>query len=437
MTTESGALACFVAHAAYDQMSGAAREQLKMRVLDAIGCALGARDGGPIRALRAQIAGFDGRGRCTLVGGGSAPPDRAAFYNSALVRYLDFNDSYLAKGETCHPSDNLGAVLAAAEYADRRGSDLLAALAVAYQVQCRLSDEAPVRAKGFDHVTQGAYAVAAGVAKALGLDVEQTVNALGMCGASSNALRVTRTGSVSQWKGLAFAHMAASCTFATFLAQRGVTGPREVFEGTRGFKDSIAGRFSIDWEHEDLERVTRTIVKRFNAETHAQSAIEGVLELHVRAEDIERIEIEIFDVAYHIIGGGDEGEKTAAVRTKEQADHSLPYMIAAAILDGQLLPVQYAPERIARDDVQALLRKVVVSPNHAHSSRFPAEHACTIAVHLKNGTVRRIGKSGFEPLTWDAVVGKFEDLAGHHPEIVDAVGNLERVPARTLARLLS
>ena len=107
---------------------------------------------------------------CTLIGGGRAAPDRAAFYNSALVRYLDFNDGYLAKGETCHPSDNLGAVLAAAEYARTSGREFLAALAVAYQVQCRLSDVAPVRSKGFDHTTQGSYAVAAGVSRALGLD---------------------------------------------------------------------------------------------------------------------------------------------------------------------------------------------------------------------------------------------------------------------------
>jgi phosphosulfolactate synthase (CoM biosynthesis protein A) len=95
--------------------------------------------------------------------------DRAALFNGALVRYLDDNDSYLAKGETCHPSDNLAAVLAAAEYADASGRDLLTALAVAYQVQCRLSDEAPVRARGFDHTTQGSYAAAAGVARAHGL----------------------------------------------------------------------------------------------------------------------------------------------------------------------------------------------------------------------------------------------------------------------------
>src|SRR5262249_23734578 len=105
MSTESEKLAAFVTRAAFDDLSASARAQLKIRVLDALGCALGATGGLPVRAVRDQIAEFDGRGACTLVGGGCAAPDRAAFYNSALVRYLDFNDSYLAKGETCHPSD--------------------------------------------------------------------------------------------------------------------------------------------------------------------------------------------------------------------------------------------------------------------------------------------------------------------------------------------
>src|SRR5205807_10546108 len=137
-----------------------------------------------------------GAPRCTLIGGGASSPDRAAFYNGALTRYLDYNDSYLAPGETCHPSDNFSSVLAASELAGGSGRDLLVALAVAYQVQCRLSDVAPVRAKGFDHVTQGAYALAAGISKALGLDVEATTNAVAICGTAFNALRVTRTGAL-------------------------------------------------------------------------------------------------------------------------------------------------------------------------------------------------------------------------------------------------
>ena len=277
--THAEQLAAFVVRASYDDLSQAARNHLKIRVLDALGCAIGALNGEPVRLIREQIDDFGGTGLCTLIGGGRTAPDRAAFYNSALVRYLDFNDSYLAKGETCHPSDKLGAVLAAAEYARRSGSDLLTALAVAYQVQCRLSDLAPVRAKGFDHVSQGSYAVAAGVAKALGLDPARTANAIAISGTAFNALRVTRTGTLSHWKGLAYSNTASCCTNAAFLAMRGISGPLEVFEGNKGFMESITGPFEIDWSREDLDRVTQTIVKAYNAEIHSQSAIEGILEL--------------------------------------------------------------------------------------------------------------------------------------------------------------
>jgi 2-methylcitrate dehydratase len=449
--TRAEQLAAFVVRAAYDDLSEAARQQLKIRVLDTLGCAVGALEGEPVRLIRAQLDDFGEAGRCTLIGGGRLAPDRAALYNSALVRYLDFNDSYLAKGETCHPSDNLGAVLAAAEYAGRSGRELLTALAVAYQVQCRLCDAAPVRAGGFDHATQGSYAVAAGVSRALGLDQCRTANAIAICGAAFNALRVVRTGALSHWKGLAYPHTAFGCTHAVLLAMRGMTGPLEVFEGNKGFMEAIAGPFEIDWSREDLERVTRTILKRHNAETHAQSALEGMLELKqeygFEAAQLTRVEIEVFDVAYHIIGGGEEGDKTA-VCTKEQADHSLPYMAAAAILDGQVMPEQYQPDRIQRPDVQALLRKILVRPVEAYTRRFPAEMPCRITVLLTNGRVLIREKGDYEgfdsrPMLWNDAVQKFEWLSAPYTDapvrhdIVAAVADLDSLSVTDLTHLLA
>ena len=121
------------------------------------------------------------------------------------------------------PQRQLGAVLAASiSRGEWQGPDV--SLAVAYQVQCRLSDVAPVRARGFDHTTQGSFAVAAGVSRALQLDFERTVNAIALCGTAFNALRVTRTGALSHWKGLAYPNTAFACTHAAFLAMRGITG---------------------------------------------------------------------------------------------------------------------------------------------------------------------------------------------------------------------
>lgn len=448
--TQAGQLASFVARASYEDLSDAARLQLKIRILDGIGCAIGALEGEPVKLIRAQLNEFGGKELCTLIGGGRSSPDRAAFYNSALVRYLDFNDSYLAKHETCHPSDNFGSVLAAAEYAGRAGKGLLASLAVAYQVQCRLSDVAPVRAKGFDHTTQGSFAVAAGVAKALDLDEEKTANALAICGTAFNALRVTRTGALSNWKGLAYPNTAFCCTHAAFLAMRGITGPPEVFEGNKGFIESISGPFSIDWSKENLERVTQTIVKKFNAEIHSQSAVEGMLELKAEhgfsAADVERVEIDIFDVAYNIIGGGEEGDKTI-VRTKEEADHSLQYMVSAALIDGRLMPEQYAPERIVRPDVQELLKRIVVQPSRVYTDRFPKEMPCLLKVALRDGRELVKEKKDYEgfwtnPIRWEEAVSKFERLSSPYTsgslrrEIVDAVNGLESIHVSELTKLL-
>lgn len=441
----------FVSRASFDHLSASAKDQLKLCILDALGCALGALAGEPVRLIRAQIEEFGGARLCTLIGGGQTAPDRAALHNGALIRYLDFNDSFLAPGETCHPSDNLSSVLAAAEYAKCSGRELLTALAVAYQIQCRLSEAAPVRHKGFDHTTQGAYAVAGGVSKALGLTPMQTAHAMAIAGTSLNALRVTRTGALSHWKGLAYPNTAFGATHAAFLARRGITGPLEVFEGNKGFCEAIAGPFEIEWSKENLEQVTGVILKKYNAEVHSQSAIEGILALKqahpFAASEVERIELETFQVAHDIIGGGEEGDKTI-VNTKERADHSLPYILAVAILDGQVMPEQYLPERIQRADVQQLLRKVIIRPAADLSRRFPQQMPVRVHVCLRNGQVVRRAQDDYEgfhtrPMSWQTVVRKFERLSDSvsttalRQELVEAVGNLEDIPVSRLAKLLA
>jgi 2-methylcitrate dehydratase len=313
-----------------------------------------------------------------------------------------------------------------------------------------LSDVAPVRARGFDHTTQGAFAAAAGAAKALELTAPQIANALGISGTANNALRVTRTGELSHWKGLAYPNTAFDALRAAFLAMSGITGPREVFEGNKGWCQTISGDFEIDWLRENLERVNRTILKKYNAEIHSQSAIEGMVELMgeqgFTGREIDRIRIDIFDVAHLIIGGGVEGDKTI-VRTKEEADHSLQYMVSAAALDGEVLPPQYEPERILKDDIQSLLRRVTVVPDSGFSRRFPDEHACRLTVTLKDGRTVTREKSDYEgfhtrPMSWAKVEEKFHRLAEYgvdvfrREEIVKAVRHLDDISVKDLMALL-
>lgn len=448
--TEVQALAKFVAAAAVADLSREALEQLKIRVLDTLGCAIGALDAAPVIAIRRLLDGLSGRPGATLIGGGRTSPDRAAFFNSALSRYLDFMDAYLAPGETCHPSDNFGAVLAGAESVGASGAELLAALAVAYQVQARLSDAAPVRARGFDHTTQGAYAAAAGAAKAMRLPAGEIAHAIAIAGTANVALRVTRTGDLSHWKGLACAHVSKEGVFAAQLAGCGITGPQQVFEGNKGFKDSVAGPFTIDWAAEDLERVRRTIVKKHNAEIHAQSALDAAQAIRAQAGfdagRIERVRLRTFDVAYAIIGGGEEGDKRS-VRTKEEADHSLPWMLAVLLLDGRLAPAQYAPDRIVSADVQALMRRVEIAADDRMSRRFPQRMPADLEVTLSDGTVLHAARDDYEgfhthPPGWDGARAKFDALAAPfadralRDEIAAIVRDLEHRSAAGLAGAL-
>ncbi len=453
-------LAIFAARASFEQLSAAAVDALKIRVLDSLGCAFAALEGAPIRALREQLEDFGGGRGATLIAGGEAAPDRAACYNTALTRYVDFMDNFMAAGETCHPSDNLASVLAAAEYADATGRDFLAALAVAYQVQCRLTELTPITERGFDHTTHLAYSIAAGAGRALGLDAHRIASAIGMAGAVSTTLWVTRTGEVSQWKGLQSAAVAAASTHHTFLAMRGVTGPVDVFEGVKGYMESVGGSFHVNWLAEDLEAVLRTSVKRYNAEVHSQSAIDCILELqrqqHFVADEIDEIAIEIFDEAVEIIGGGEAGARQADIEHKEEADHSLPYVLAVAILDGDVWPEQYRRERIVRDDVQRLLKRVKVRPHSlipglrskwldTYSWRYPDEMPCRLTVTLHDGrkiTGEHRDYPGFykTPLSWNWVVYKFRRLSAGRPvdadRVIDLVSRLDQINARDLTAAL-
>src|SRR5580700_811849 len=200
--SQADGIARFALRTEYEDLTAERRERLKVSILDAVACAINALGAPPIEACRAQTEelGSPG-GRFTLIGGGRANPVYATFYNTALIRYVDFMDSYLARGGLCHPSDNTAAILAASEHADLSGKDFLTALALAYQVESRLTAAVPFMADGFDLTTPLSCSLAAGLSRALGLDEAQTAAAVGMCG-DFLPLLVARTTPISQWKGL-------------------------------------------------------------------------------------------------------------------------------------------------------------------------------------------------------------------------------------------
>jgi len=425
---------------------------LKALVLDSLGCAIGALHGTPAVIASSVSEELGGRGQCTAIGLGRTAADRATFVNGALVRYLDFMDIFMVEGQTFHPSDNFAATLAAAELAGATGADFLTALAVAYQVQARFSELAPLQEKHFDHVTHLAFSIPAAATRAMGLDTRRGANSIALCASSINTLWTVRTGRLSNWKGIASAQAAMSCMHMTLLAAHGMTGPLDVMEGAGGWEETIGDPVDVDWRKEPLDGFTRSSVKRFNAEAHTQSTIECILELRQRHGidplEVERVEVEVFKQANNIVGGGDAGDRTI-VRSKEQADHSIPYLAAVALLDGDVWPAQLTSGRVTSHDVQSLLQRVWVRQRDDLSRRYPAEMPCRVTILMKDG--RRLGAekndyAGFwrtRPFDWEDVVAKFERLAGPmldpglRREIPDAVDDLETLPVAELTRLLA
>jgi 2-methylcitrate dehydratase len=461
--TEAQQLAEFVDRAEFADIPSDALDRLKRNLLDAIGCAFGALDGPPIVRLREQFDRFGGAPIASTIGGGRTAPDRAAAMNTALTRYLDFMDSFMAKGETCHPSDNIGPVLAAAETAGRSGRDFLLALAIAYEVECRLTKAIPIMNAGFDHTTQLGISVAAGVAKALCADCDRIANAIAISASDFASLAVIRASPTSEWKGLASSAVAFGATHSAFLATEGVTGPLEVFEGPKGFFEAIGEKGDVDWSDRPLRAALDTSLKKYNAEVHTQSAIDALLAVkranRIAAEDVASVEIETFLSAYEIVGNGEYGDRTT-VETKEQADHSLPYLAAVALLDGDVMPEQFLPERIGRSDVQALLGLVTVKPHGGVSKpkelvkrlepftrAYPDEMPARVRIRLRDGRSFDHEQASYEgfhdaPMSWDRVIEKFERLAeratsrDRRDAMVDAVRRLEWIEVADLARLL-
>jgi 2-methylcitrate dehydratase len=372
----------------YDNIPQPVLHETKRRLIDALGCAIGAFDSEPCRIVRqvARTVTTPAAGATVLGTRHRTTADMAAFANGAAVRYLDFNDTYLSK-EPAHPSDNISAALAVGEAEGRSGKDILAAIVLAYEVQCRLCDAASIRARGWDHVTYGAYSVSLLAGKLYGLTHEQLVQAVGLAGVPNNALRQTRVGELSHWKGCAFANVARNGVFAAQLAQHGLTGPSEVFEGEMGFWKQVSAPFELAPMAGSGRQfmILSTSMKNYPADYHSLSAIEAALSLRAQipsVDDIESITIESFEAAVDIIAGFAEHWRP---ENRETADHSMPYCVAAALMDGDITLASFTEARIRDPQLLALIQKVTVNRNSEMTAGYPAGVPNLLKIRLKNG----------------------------------------------------
>jgi 2-methylcitrate dehydratase len=326
----------------------------------------------------------------------------------------------------------------------------LTALAVAYQVESTLTSNASFMADGFDLTTQLSFSIAAGASKALQLEEARTAAAVEICG-DVIPLLVVRTTPISQWKGLNSSQAALASMHGVFLASRGVTGPKYVIEGPNGLAQALGKSIQVDWNSMKLDCFDRLVLKTYNTAIPAQSAVFCTLELHKAhpfdPANVVSIEADVFQDAYDFTGGGRFGPKKN-VHTKEDADHSLPYLMAVALLDGDVQTAQLEASRIGKSDVQDLLQKVTVRPDASFTARYPAELPSRVTVRLESGEsftheISDFAGDPIRPFSWKEIDAKFDKLAAGHAteksreKIKNAVRSLENIQISDLMKMLS
>lgn len=456
-------IADFALQSDFNKINPQIVEQLKRHLLDSLGSMFYATIKPSIQKMVRQMQVIEQGGPCRVPILGSLSYDRAAQLYTALIRYPDFMDNFMGKESTCHPSDNIGALLAASQCIPTQGNDFLNAMAISYQVECRLIEEIPVMIEGIDHTALLSYSIVSGLIKLLSLNKDQAAHALGIAGSLISPLVTSRASYTYEWKGFASSMVALNCVNIVWLAQQGITGPIALFEGPKGFEEIFKMKLDYDWSQETFELIPKCVLKPYNAEVHSQSAIDAALELKRKesfnVEDIEKIEITTFLTSYHIIGSGAYGDRKI-VHSKEQADHSLFYLIAVALIDGNVYPEQFEPERIERTDVQSLLQKVNVHtkfPIHKpvkiaglldpYTEAYPDKLKAKVEIQLYNGKKLISEKEDFpgfhtRPYGWEETIEKFKHLCkgvippSHQTEIINCVQDLENRNMNSLIDLL-
>ncbi|MDA4113671.1 MAG: MmgE/PrpD family protein [Thaumarchaeota archaeon] len=424
--------------------------EAKKRIIDSLGCAIGAFRESPVRIARKVAEANHSGGASTILGTESrTSPDVATFVNGLMVRYFDYNDTYLSK-EPAHPSDNISACLAVGEREGSSGKDLLAAVVLAYEVQCRLCDAADIRHRGWDHVCYGLVSSALAAGKMMGLPRQKLAHAVNISLNAHIAMRQVRAGELSEWKGASFANAARNAVFSTMLAAQGMTGPSPIFEGEMGFFKQVSGPFELDTAsfggRGNRFKLGETYIKYFPAEYHAQSAIWAALQARSKigsVDEISSVEVETHEAGYTILS---KDKEKWAPSTKESADHSLPYMVGMTLLQGKIDNSTYSSKNIGDPRVLSFLKKIKVREDSALTEMYPRHIANRVTLRLKDGrtlTEQVDDPKGHpnNPMTREEVEAKFRRLTARFlkeaeaHEITDFVWNLEKRRVATLGEL--
>jgi 2-methylcitrate dehydratase len=436
-------LAHWVEQFANSPVSAASLDYTRLILLDSLGCALHAHDDDKGRAAVAVAAEVGRPGACTLIGTSERTSlPLAAFANGVLIRTLDLNDTYVGPRQVGHPSDNIGAALAAAESSGASGNDLMRAIRLGYEIYGRILDlgnpDSP-----WDHVTVSGIVTAATVGFLLRLSPERLAHAVALAAMHCATLGEVRVGQISAAKSLANSVVVQTAVLTTLLAAQGMTGPARALEGERGYGNLIleGADFAAFFDTTGpQDRILSVGIKQFPCFALAQGPISAAIELRDRVQGgiaaIEKLTVSIANTGPARLRLKDAHARAPASR--EAADHSLYFLVAIALLDGRVTLAQFKGDRWKDADVQGLIARMAagIDATLEPAAALP----CRLEATLKDGgtiAIERAASPGSPaaPLRRPDVEEKFRACAGGvltreaQQRVIDLVSRVERLPS--------
>lgn len=378
-------ISTYAASLTYSDLTPEAIHAVKRSLVDSVGCALGAFAAEPVKITRRLAARVSSNMPASVLGTRmKTSPEMAAFVNGTMVRYLDFNDDYLNK-DGPHPSDNISAVLAICEALHVDGKSLALGITLAYEIVDQLVDVAEFNFRGWDYVTETSIGSALGVGKILGLSKEKMAQALSLAIAPNIGLWQTRTGELSMWKGCAGPNAARNGLFAALLASEGMTGPNQIIEGPSGLWNQVTGKFELGpfGGQGHPFKIQETFFKYRPVMYTILLPVETALKLREEIDINEIDSIKVFLDAFCIASSS--GSEKYDPHTRETADHSIPYIVVATLMDGEISEKTYTPERYRDPNILSILKKFTMEEDPQYTREWPKTFNCRIEVRGKSG----------------------------------------------------
>ena len=470
----SRTIAQFALNLRYEDLPAEVIHEVKRFLYDSIGCAYGGYHTNDVNWLKEIYDTMGGTEEATLIGfGKKMPAVNATLINSLMIRALDFNDIYW-KDDPSHPSDIIPAALSVGELVGASMKDVIVAIVLAYEFEMRLCLFAKpgIRERKWHHATLTQFVSPIVAGKMLGLNEDQMVNAIGISGSHSHTIGCPTAGKLTMMKNTVDPMATQAGVFAALMAQKGYSGTEKVFEGKEGFMDcfggwdyknekvkpvEMEGRDGISewsWDVDALIgglgeswKILECGMKAFPTEalthTHLSATLKVVTENNIPSAEIEEVTITTLAQAYDILFDPHKYRP----ETRETADHSLPYCIAAALVDHKITTQSFSDEKLKDPRIWEVIDKIKGQPSQEFEAMFPAKQPSRVVVKTIDG--REFSEyleypkgDPREPMTEEDLDNKFSGLSQEllseerQKEVKDTIFNCEKLSCNDFMKAL-